>query len=811
MTAQSRLPVGTVTFLFTDVEGSTRLLHELGDVYADALAEHRQILRDAFARHGGVEVDTQGDAFFVAFGRASDALAAAREAIDALNAPIRVRVGVHTGEPIVTDEGYVGIDVHRAARIGAAGHGGQILVSQSTRDLVGADSLRDLGEHRLKDLTAPERIYQLGDEEFPPLKSLNARNLPIAATPLVGRSSELSELLDLVRGTARLVTMTGAGGSGKTRLGLQAAAELAGEFDDGVFFVPLAPLRDAGLVVPTIEQTLGLRKIGDLRSRHTLLLLDNFEHLLAAAPDVADLLATSSRLKLLVTSRAPLRIEGEREYALEPFAEEEAVEFFRERARAVRGDVALNGAVPEICRRLDRLPLALELAAARVKLLDPPVLLERLERRLPVLTGGRRDVPERQRTLRSTIEWSYDLLDDRQKELFAQLAVFVGSFSLETAEEICGADLEELAALVDLSLLKAVGDGRFVMLETIREFARERFEELAERENLHRRHAETFLAFAEAVGGYHVFEGSQARSVERLAQETDNFRTAIRWALQHRQGDMVLRFAAAIWLLWHLRGHRGEVGPWIESALVDSDPDLPERSRGLYVLSSIAVQKQDFDRAYELLEEALEGFRQRGDVRWTAAFLDELALAAMQRGEYDRARELLEESLELRRRPEAQRGLGHTLGCLADLARLEDDLERAEALFREAHRLTAGNDPGATNTAGYAIELAEVLRLRGDTDEAVRFCIEAMLIWQKLRAQDAVAECLDVLAALAASSGDPERAGRLVGAAKSLREEWQVDPLRPEIIPRDVPDAAKAEGAAMTLDEAVDYALSGFD
>src|SRR5262245_36253721 len=292
------LPQGTVTFLFTDIEGSTRLLQELDDEYADALAEHRRALRQEFARYGGVEVATEGDSFFVVFAKASDALAAAAAGRDALaGGPIQVRMGLHTGEPTVTEEGYVGIDAHRAARIAAAGHGGQILVSQATRDLVDADGLRDLGEHRLKDLTAPERIYQLGDGDFPPLKSLNATNLPVAASPLVGRSSELGELLALVHGESRLVTMTGAGGSGKTRLGLQVAAEVVGEFDDGVFFVPLAPLRDAGLVVPTIEQTLGLREIGDLRSRQTLLLLDNFEHLLAAAPDIAELLATSSRLK----------------------------------------------------------------------------------------------------------------------------------------------------------------------------------------------------------------------------------------------------------------------------------------------------------------------------------------------------------------------------------------------------------------------------------------------------------------------------------------------------------------------------------
>src|SRR5262249_12368505 len=510
-----------------------------------------------------------------------------------------------------------------------------------------------------------------------------------------------------------------------------------------------------------IEQTLGLREIGDLRSRQTLLLLDNFEHLLAAAPDIAELLATSSRLKLLVTSRAPLRIEGEREYALEPFADGEAGGFFRERARAVRADVSLDGAVPEICRRLDRLPLALELAAARVKLLDPPVLLERLERRLPLLTGGRRDAPERQRTLRSTIEWSYDLLDERQKELFAQLAVFAGTFSLEAVEGVSGGGLEEAAELVDISLLKATGEGRFLMLETIREYAFEQFEQLADREVLQQRHTETYLTFAEAVGGHHVFEGAQPRAVEQLAQENDNFRAAIAWALEHRRGDLVLRFAAALWLFWDTRGHTVEAGPWIEVALAQSDPNLPERLWGLSILEQLARREGDLDRSRELLEEVVAGFRERGDDRMTAAFLTELGDVAMLRGEYGRARRLLEQSLELRSSPGAspgaRLGLPRTLASFGDLALLENDLELAESLFRRAHVMSVERDPGSGHTAAYAISLAEILRRRGANEEAVRFCREAMLIWQTLGAQDCVAACLESLAAIAAAGGDQER------------------------------------------------------
>jgi len=483
-----RLPTGTVTFLFTDVEGSTRLLHELGDEYADVLADHRRTLREAFERHGGVEVDTQGDAFFVAFPRASDALAAARDGQAALREPIRVRMGLHTGEPLVTDEGYVGIDVHRAARIAAVGHGGQILVSQSTRDLVPGDGLVDLGEHRLKDLTAPERIYQLGDEGFPPLKSLNATNLPIAANPLVGRERELDDLSALLLNSARLVTLTGPGGTGKTRLGLQVAAELVDHFPWGVFFVPLAGVEDAELVPSTITATIGIHGLDELHDRNALVVLDNFEHLLDAAPTVATILTGAARTKVVATSRAPLRIDGEREYPVDPLPDDDALTLLTDRARAVRPTFAPDDATREICRRLDGLPLALELAASRLRSLDSNALLGRLEQRLPLLTAGRRDAPERQRTLRATIEWSYDLLDPELQRLFARLGVFA-TFAAEAAEAVADASFDHVDALVEASLLKPLSTGRFLMLETIREFALAQLRAGGEADGIRLRHA----------------------------------------------------------------------------------------------------------------------------------------------------------------------------------------------------------------------------------------------------------------------------------------------------------------------------------
>jgi class 3 adenylate cyclase len=398
------LPSGTVTFLFTDVEGSTRLLEELGaDAFAAEIEEHRQVIRNAVAVHHGVEVDAQGDSFFVAFARASDAAAAATAARDRLTGRVRVRMGMHTGEPLVTPERYIGMDVHRAARIASAAHGGQILLSQSTRDLLDGLELRDLGEHRLKDLTRPERIWQLGSGEFPPVKSLNRTNLPLAGSPLIGREAEVAEIALRVRAGCRLVTLTGTGGVGKTRLALQAAAELAGDFADGVWFVPLAPLRDSrdvpGAVAQALEVSADESLVAQLVGKRLLLVLDNAEHLPGVEFAVRDLLVGG--VVALVTSRSPLHLSSELEQTVEPLPSDSAVAMFVERARAAGRGVAPDEIVGELCKRLDNLPLAVELAAARTKLLSPHALLQRLDHALPLLGGGPRDAPERQQTLRA--------------------------------------------------------------------------------------------------------------------------------------------------------------------------------------------------------------------------------------------------------------------------------------------------------------------------------------------------------------------------------------------------------------------------
>ena len=629
------LPSGTVTFLFTDVEGSTKLLRRLGAAaYAEALAEHRRILRGTSERHGGIEVDTQGDAFFVAFPTAPGALAAAAEAMEGLaSGPIRVRVGIHTGTPHVDAEGYVGMDVHRAARIAACGHGGQVLVSASTAALSGVEGLRDLGEHRLKDLSAPERLYQAGDGEFPPLKSLYRTNLPVPATPFLGREHELAEVLDLLE-AGRLLTLTGPGGTGKTRLGLQAAAEASDRYPDGVFWVPLAPLRDASLVLETAGQALGAQDglAEHVAEKSLLLLLDNFEHVVEAADALGDLLAACPNLRLLVTSREVLRLPAEQAYPVPPLEPQDGTDLFVARAQAVDPAFVTSAAVAALCARLEQLPLALELAAARVRVLSPEQLLDRLSRRLDVLKAGR-GVDPRQQTLRATIEWSHDLLTEDEHRLFARLAVFRGGCTLESAEEVCDADLDILQSLVDKSLLRHSGE-RFWMLETIREFARERLDESGDESVLRRRHADWYLALAERADRLDdVSEGSP-----RIAAEDDNLRRALAWARDAGEDELLLRLVAALAGSWRTRGLYREARVWLALALERGSAPPEARMRVLDRAWIFAVEDGDLARAEALVEERRRIAERTGNEEELLGALNQTALLAAERGDLEGAR-----------------------------------------------------------------------------------------------------------------------------------------------------------------------------
>ena len=614
-------PTGTVTLLFTDIEGSTRLLQQVGERYGDMLALCRQLLRAAFQQWNGNEVDTQGDAFFVTFARATDAVSAAVDMQRALasyvwpnEVKVRVRIGLHTGEPQLSAGEYVGLDVHHAARIMSAGHGGQVLLSQTTRELVKHDlpegvSMLDLGEHRLKDLQHPDHLYQLNiaglPTDFPPLKTLDSHphNLPVPPTPLIGRELQVAAVLGLFsREEVRLVTLTGAGGTGKTRMALRVAVEMSDTFPDGAYFVNLAPISDPDLVIPTIAQVLDVEDLAGqpvldllsafLREKHLLLMLDNFEQVVDAAVQVAQLLTSCPKLKMMVTSRMALHVQAEHEFVVPPLAvpdpkhlsdvvalsQYEAVALFIQRAQAVKPEFSVTNAnaaaIAEICVRLDGLPLAIELAAARIKVLPPQALLARLGQRLAVLTSGARDVPARQQTLRNTIKWSYQLLQGSEQRLFRLLSIFVNGCTLDAVEVVCAAldsdpaarqVLDGVASLIDKNLLQpAELDGnepRLVMLETIREYGLELLSESEEIEMTREAHAAYYLVLAERAES--ELQGTQQALWEGwLEIEYDNLLAAWKWAIEQgktgQRVEMVMRLYGVLQRLWFDLGHMHE-------------------------------------------------------------------------------------------------------------------------------------------------------------------------------------------------------------------------------------------------------------
>ena len=674
-----------MTFLFTDIEGSTALITRLGSAYEPLLEAHRGILRAAFDADGGVEIQTEGDAFFVVFASASAAAAACIAAQRALvaypwpsDSRIRVRMGLHTGEATPTPDGdYTSLEVHRAARIAAAGHGGQVLVSETTRALVSgmlpADvTIRDLGEHRLKDLR-PERLSQLVaaglPADFPPIRSLDRRpnNLPTQLTSFVGRDDDLATTL-LLLDASRLLTLTGPGGIGKTRLALQLAAAAADRYPDGIWFVPLEPLREAELVPGTIARAVGLADSGvrptmellveHLARRTGLLVLDNFEQVIAAAPLAAQLLRACPNLTIVTTSRGALHVSGEQEYAVpglpappdqrhlstfelarlpaeiraaDPATlnQYEAVRLFVARALAVRADFRVTNenapAVAGICATLQGLPLAIELAAARVKVLAPDAILERLEHRLELLASASRDLPERQRTLRGAIAWSYDLLDDAGRRLLARLAVFVGGCDLAMIEQVCdpgaelGADLlEVLATLVDQSLVRSddiAGSARFSLLDTIRTYGAERLDASGEGPAIRERHLAAYLELAERAAA-ELSGPAQRAWLDRLEADADNFRAALDRAEAIPDPEAAVRLGFALWRFWQQRGYLRE-GRQRLTALEAHGWDLAPQTRArlLEALGGVAYWQADGAASGPWYEAALGIWRTLGDRR----------------------------------------------------------------------------------------------------------------------------------------------------------------------------------------------------
>ena len=805
------LPTGTVTFLFTDVEGSTKLLHSLGaEAYAEALAEHRRIVREACAVEAGVEVDTQGDACFFAFPTASGAVAAALAMTEGLAAgPIHLRIGLHTGIPLVTAEGYVGDVVHFAARVAASGHGGQIVLSQATGALLDGQHLTDLGEHRLKDIEGAVSILQVGDKSFPPLKTISNTNLPRPASSFVGRSAELADVLSLIENGSRLVTLTGPGGSGKTRLALEAATALVPSYRAGVFWVGLASLRDPSLVTALISQTIGSHNglAEHIAERELLLLLDNLEQVIEAAPVLAALLSACPNLALLVTSRELLRVQGEVEYSVPPLVSSEAVSLFSARSR-----LEPSQEIAELCARLDDLPLALELAAARAKALSPRQILDRLSERLDLLRGGR-DADPRQKTLRTTIEWSYGLLSDEEQRLFRAHSVFRGGCTLEAAEEVADADLDTLQSLVEKSLLRFSNE-RFWMLETLREYARQQLEESGGTDRLRRRHASHFVALAEdAAPG--LTGPDQASCLERFTADHDNMRAILDWAADAGEDELLLRLTGASFRFWYLRGLLGEARARLETALATQSSKPSLRERVLFGASLIAYRQGDvaFARAYA--NERLDLCRELGDPALVASAYIGVGLGAALDGDlslagaaFDRARAHAAEA------GDTWAGAIATMN-LSDVALLEEDLERAGNLAAEATSTFRGlGDDAMVSKALSIVGIVEVER--GRLDRARRTFEDGLRLAIELDDSESLIWHLQGLAAVAALQGNVESATRMWGVGDAVRDKTGFAPQSTEqllvkhmreLVDGEAVRVAHARAGSMTREEAVAYAL----
>jgi predicted ATPase len=809
------LPTGTVTFLFTDVEGSTQLLHELGaEPYAEALADHRRLIREACTAEGGVEVDTQGDAFFFAFASAPSAIAAAEAMTEELAAgPIQVRIGLHTGTPLLAEEGYVGDDVHFAARVAASGHGGQVILSAATAEVVEL-ALTELGEHRLKDIAEAVPIFQLGDGSFPPLKTISNTNLPRPVSSFVGRDDELLEVLSRFEDGARLVTLTGPGGTGKTRLAIEAASELVPEYKAGVFWVGLAALRDPALVSETIAQTLGAKDglAGHLAERELLLLLDNLEQVIEAAPELSELLTACPNLTLLVTSRELLRVQGEVEYAVPPLVEPEAVSLFCERSQLEPSEE-----ISALCVRLDSLPLAVELAAARTKALSPAQILERLSGRLDLLKGGR-DADPRQQTLRATIEWSYELLTPEEQQLFACLSVFAGGCTLEAAEDVCDADLDTLQSLVEKSLLRFTG-GRYWMLETIREYAAERLAGAGELAARNDRLVEYVLRLVD-----HLDSRLADAEGATLTSELDNFRAAFVWTDQGGRRDWQLDLIGNSWPFWWYRGSPSEGMTWVESALSGGREEHGERRMRVVTAGAMfSYRRGDLAAMKAYADKSLGIARELADEAGTIWPLIFLGLWASELRDHSNSITYYEQAIAAARRCGNRYLEGIVLNNQGVVAQLEGDRLRAAALFEEA--LTIFRDIGlGDDVALLSLNLADSLMYVGRTEEAAEVARDGLSLARGTHSHIALMHGVEVVAAFAERRGDAEAATRLLGAADGIRMELgdveqrseAEERRRLEAMLRDALGAAGyvqvlEEGRRMSLDEAVEYALASID
>lgn len=856
----TELPTGTVTFLFTDLEGSTRLWEEHPDGMRDALARHDEILRVAVETHDGVVVKTTGDGLHAVFGIAPDAVAAALDGQRALSRepwvlsePLRVRMGLHTGVAEVRDGDYFGTAVNRAARVTAAAHGGQIVASAATTDLVRDDlspeiALVDLGEHRLRDLGRAERIVQLShpdlQADFPPLRSLDAYpgNLPVQRTAFVGRAEDLATVRAALDDSP-VVTLTGVGGVGKTRLALQVAADAVGRFPDGAWFVDLGPVLDANYVAGTFSASLLLPErrqgtleesiVAALREKRLLVVLDNCEHVIDSVARLVDtVVETCPNVSVLVTSREALGVDGEDTYDVRPLAmprptadgdpawlmDNDAIRLFAERAHSVKRGFSLSpdnaAVVAEICRRLDGIPLAIELAAARLKMMSPAEVLARLDERFQLLGGGRRTVLERHQTLRGAMDWSYALLEPTEQLLFARLSVFAGGFTLDAAEAVAAADdvedgmvLALLGSLVAKSMVvtdDTVTGTRYRLLETLREYATERLDELDDRSRVQARHAAHFLAVVEAIAP--ALKGPDYDTqVVRLGADHDNVRAALSWARDHGDADTFVRLVHGLFIYWNLMMNYREISYWSQAALEHADSHPAEvraellgfagmganycnrfdeamalyeaslacsRDAGLppwsYALANLGIAALESNRPEEAIarcEEALEAARQAGDTYMETFVLGNLSLACSLGGDEDRGRAFADEGLALARR------LGHASligGALlgAGIARVSSEPDVAIELLEESAR-TSSHSTNLGNTAFFG----GIAHLRlGQRRQAVRLFSAALPHMQKTGSDFFIAIVIGTAAGLLSRSA-PLAAARLLSALDRFRAE----------------------------------------
>ncbi len=874
------LPTGTLTLLFSDIEGSTSLLNGLGSRWGEALSAQRRILRSTFEAHQGHEMGTEGDSFFVVFTSAHQGLAAAIEAQRRLRAhdwpdgvAVKVRIGLHTGEPERHEDGYIGIDVHRAARIAATAHGGQIVLSASTRALVGAHAaeflLRDLGWHRLKDLAEPEHLFDAHapgiEQEHPPLRSLGTRaNLPTYATELIGRSREVAQICEVTgRDGVRLVTLTGTGGTGKTRLAVAVASALEERLACDIYFVALHAADRSAVMWSGIAEAVGapgdadqspkVRALQFLADRSALLVLDNLEQIDDADVVVSQLLDEAPGLRILATSRRPLHLVDEHQYPVSPLAVPEpapngriedaqvaAVELFVRRARMVKPAFALTpanvGHVVALCRRLDGLPLAIELAAARSRLLSPKALLHRIDDRLSdSVTAAHRS--QRQRTLRATISWSYDLLDECDQGVFRQLGVFSSRFDLDAVAHVVGAKdrdpLDVVAHLIDVSLLEIVegpdGEPMIFMLETIRRFARERLQASDEHDDVRLEHARWCLQVAAQICGL-LHGPRQMSALDRMKAVEEDIRAALDWCLAPTSSPAGERVGCGFALLepmdvyWYRFGYIAEGRGWHDRALrLLASEDMPDSAQvvdALHGQGILALQQLDLQTGTQAIERALAMAHRLGDLDREARESNSLGIARREAGDVMGARTLIERSLAIAR----QIGDPHREAtALSNVVHIHMDTGDYAAAVEAAHRAIAA-DRALDDPWGVAIDECNlvVALLHGEGPERA---------YEELRgvAADAVAlgdidltiDVIETSAAIWAAFGNAERAATLLGTAEKQRELAGIPRAGPdqhhldrflEPARRSVPEqtwtSALGRGAALSIDGAVAQATS---